>query len=543
MNVSSGNMYTQPRTDLSIGQDDLKIEVTRIYNSRFDFKGAFGQGWTTNYWIVAKGIGWDTITVFLGGGRRANFTRNPALPNQYDIDPQHNQNFTPSKGHHDSFAFDPDPNSIEPYIYTDESGMKYYFNRDSHLVRIHSPKGTDLFFTHRTDYPDLIDRVTDSYGRYIVYDYDWSNPLDTDYNFASFRVASISSSDGSSVIYTYNPTTENLTRVDYSDGSYIEYQYNDPNDIHNITEIIDTNGNIIEFHTYDTSDRAVTSKGPDHDITIEYTTSSQTKVTNNSDGSYKIINYNTYGRVTSVSGTCTSCGNEKAYTWDTNTLNLLSSTDKNNNVTVYQNYDTRGNYGTKIEKDPNGVVLRTTTYTYHPTLKEQASVAIQSVVDPAQNKVTIYDYDDPADPTDNPLLYNENPTNLVHRIIEQGYTRDINGNQTPFETITTYTYNSLGQKTLIDGPRTDVYDVIENLYYPNDPSQGNNRGQLQAPSADIPAHPRILRPRFQITIPWGTWEPSPTPTETSSPTPTTAGAASRPRPTRGPAPGPNTSMT
>ena len=463
-------MYTEPVSDLEIGRDNLRIEVTRTYNSGIDSASAFGHGWTSNNWlraIVSTGV---HAMVVLGGGRKAHFSYNTATGT-----------YTPATGHHDAFTVDSDPNSPEPYIYTDESGVKHYFNVEGNLVRIQSPQGLELLFSRSTDYPELIDRVTDSYGRYIVYDYDWANPMGTGYRFfAPFRVASITSSDGSAVIYTYDTSNENLTRVDYSDGSYIEYQYNDPNDIHNITDIIDTNGNIIESHTYDTSDRAVTSKGPDHDITIEYTTSTQTKITNNSDGSYKIINYNSYGRVTSVSGTCSSCGNEKAYSWDTNTLNLLSSTDKNNNVTAYQNYDTRGNYGARIEKNSSNTVLRTTTYTYHPSLKEQTSVTIQSVVDPAQNKVTIYDYDDPYNPIDNPALYNENPTNLVHRVIEQGYTRDINGNQIPYEYITAYTYNALGQKTRIDGPRTDVYDVIENLYYPNDPSQGNNRGQLQA---------------------------------------------------------------
>jgi hypothetical protein len=43
---------------------------------------------------------------------------------------------------------------------------------------------------------------------------------------------------------------------------------------------------------------------------------------------------------------------------------------------------------------------------------------------------------------------------------------------------TTYTYNSSGQLTSIDGPRTDVADVVGLAYYPNEEGQGHNRGQL-----------------------------------------------------------------
>ena len=44
---------------------------------------------------------------------------------------------------------------------------------------------------------------------------------------------------------------------------------------------------------------------------------------------------------------------------------------------------------------------------------------------------------------------------------------------------TAYTYNASGQIATVDGPRTDVADVTTFTYYPNDPAQGLNRGQLQ----------------------------------------------------------------
>jgi YD repeat-containing protein len=49
---------------------------------------------------------------------------------------------------------------------------------------------------------------------------------------------------------------------------------------------------------------------------------------------------------------------------------------------------------------------------------------------------------------------------------------------TAISATTTYTYNSTGQITSIDGPRTDVSDVANFTYFPNDASEGNNRGNL-----------------------------------------------------------------
>ena len=42
-----------------------------------------------------------------------------------------------------------------------------------------------------------------------------------------------------------------------------------------------------------------------------------------------------------------------------------------------------------------------------------------------------------------------------------------------------YQYNTLGQLTRVNGPRTDVSDIITYEYYPNTSDQGNNRGQLR----------------------------------------------------------------
>jgi RHS repeat-associated protein len=112
---------------------------------------------------------------------------------------------------------------------------------------------------------------------------------------------------------------------------------------------------------------------------------------------------------------------------------------------------------------------RTTSYTYthrtdDPFLLTQSTETIKSVVDPQQNKVITTTYD--------------NQGNILSR--QESGNVFINGVATPKTYTTTYQYNTLGQLTQIDGPRTDVSDITTIEYYPNTPDQGNNRGQLKA---------------------------------------------------------------
>jgi len=78
------------------------------------------------------------------------------------------------------------------------------------------------------------------------------------------------------------------------------------------------------------------------------------------------------------------------------------------------------------------------------------------------DKVTIRDFDD-----DDNTTPNENPTNLLSRLIEKGFTRDAAGATVAYEYVNEFTYNTKGQAISIDGPRADVSDVTSFNYHPN----------------------------------------------------------------------------
>ena len=464
VNVATGNMRYEEE-DFSMPAMAVVKKFIRYYNSRNNNVNAFGVGWSHTFDSTMGSVYFDAGLKITNPDGTEEFYQDNNADGIYEIEfPKTDHAFVEKTSNTEFIKHDPQGFS---YTYTGVASSTKY------LTVIADPSGNTINISRDTTHKIL--SAGDNFGNSLQFTYNTYNRIENIYL-------------NGNLISAYQYSNNKLDRVTFADGTYREYRHNASYSWTNISEVADSNGNVIESHTYDNQDRAVTSEaGPIgsgiEKVTINYSQSDQNIATvTDANGYSSTYTYDESGgvsHVTNISGACNCSPNETNYVYDEN-LNILEATDKNNNVTEYQNYDTRGNYGAKIEKNSSNTVLRTTTYTYHPSLKEQTSVTIQSVVDPAQNKVTIYDYDDPADPTDDPLIYNQNPTNLVHRVIEQGYTRDINGNQTPFETITAYTYNALGQKTLIDGPRTDVYDVIENLYYPNDPSQGNNRGQLQA---------------------------------------------------------------
>ena len=86
------------------------------------------------------------------------------------------------------------------------------------------------------------------------------------------------------------------------------------------------------------------------------------------------------------------------------------------------------------------------TYTYQPNINVPLGRTEESVLG-SGNKVTIWDYDNDYNTTPN-----ENPTGLLSRIIEQGFTKDTGTNIIPYEYITIFTYNGKGQVLSIDGP-------------------------------------------------------------------------------------------
>jgi YD repeat-containing protein len=126
-------------------------------------------------------------------------------------------------------------------------------------------------------------------------------------------------------------------------------------------------------------------------------------------------------------------------------MNLVETETIGGTIYQYQNYDAEGNPGT-IKLASGTSEERVITYTYHPDLNVSLTRTESSVLG-SGNKETIFDYDD-----DGNVVPNENPTSMLSRMIEKGFTKDISGTIVPYEYITSFTYNGKGQILSIDGP-------------------------------------------------------------------------------------------
>jgi RHS repeat-associated protein len=145
-----------------------------------------------------------------------------------------------------------------------------------------------------------------------------------------------------------------------------------------------------------------------------------------------------------------------------------TETDQNGNVTLFENYDDHGRPQTIVEGWVDGTGApgvfsvddswsRWREYSYHPVLGEPLTVSEDSVLSGASDRVTIFDYDDPLAPGDNPAVPNENPTARLHARTEQGSTLDAGGAVVAVSATTRFAYDEDGRVTSETGPRPENY--------------------------------------------------------------------------------------
>jgi YD repeat-containing protein len=112
------------------------------------------------------------------------------------------------------------------------------------LIAIVDRNGNTTTIAH--DAMNRIATVTDPVSRHLYFNY---------VNNSSFLVSSVTSDVGITVSYTYDAQGR-LSQVTKPDQTTISFQY-DGNS--NVTAVLDTNGKILESHTYDNMHRGLTS--------------------------------------------------------------------------------------------------------------------------------------------------------------------------------------------------------------------------------------------------------------------------------------------
>ncbi len=456
-NVATGNKYEEV-LDLSISTSGIPLEFRRSYNSQVSEDGPLGYGWTHNFEVgitVLSTTPIQRVIVWDGDGRALYFTQDSRTYSD-------GTHFLPDSGiTKDRLRQD---STTSQYILRRKQGnLTYTFSPTGQLQTISDPNGNTLTMTYTGG---LLTQVSNNFGKAIFIQY------------VGNHITSITDPDGNSILYGY--ANGDLTSVTYPDSQSISYAYTN----HNLTDKFDTNNNLFGHWDYDTSGRVITNYSylnngvPQNRIDLSYQ-SQQTLVTNSKGTTtYAIGLIGTINTATEIQG-CSTCGGiHKRFTYSSRheltDVTSISDSDGKQYTThyVYDNpsnpYDKVGDILSKTEA--YGLPeQRTTSYTYthrtdDPFLLTQSTETKTSVVNPQQNKVTTLTYD--------------NYGNIASRQ-EAGYVL-INGTATSKTYTTNYQYNTLGQLTQIDGPRTDVSDITTLEYYANTSDQGNNRGQLQA---------------------------------------------------------------
>ncbi|HQU17313.1 MAG TPA: RHS repeat-associated core domain-containing protein, partial [Gammaproteobacteria bacterium] len=265
--------------------------------------------------------------------------------------------------------------------------------------------------------------VTGAFGRTLTFTYNGNHEL-------------VQMTDPAGATYQYGYDGDgNLTSVTDPDGATRTYLYEDPAFPHALTGVIDANGVRFATWTYDSQGRAVESSlaGGARAVSLTFNGDGTTSVTD-ARGATGVHAFDTiFGdpKNAGVTVTCPGCTPMANHvTYDANGF-VASRTDFNGNTTDYT-YNARGLLVSRT--DAVGTPqARTVTVTWSPVFRRPTEIRFPDrVID---------------------FTYDAHGNRLTKTVTAGTATRTW-----------TYQYNSLGLLAQIDGPRTQVADVVRLTY-------------------------------------------------------------------------------
>jgi RHS repeat-associated protein len=458
------------------------FKIERFYNSKYSEIFAIGYGWKHNYDVAMKSILAESGLFNPSAGNLSsehgalitiNGVQQPGTqPSPKDLVSLTTESFRRQFFVSTSSAYDhyhpmngaggeDIAKTGDTWHWHRANGITYSFDMDYRLIAKTDGSGNTQSLTYDTE--GRLSTITDeATGRVIGLHYNAANWIDHISGPATDAVP-----DGIWVRYQYD-ANGNLTRVEYADDtnssgpSGFQYGYTDTYDTHNLTEKHNLAGELLSSWKYNRADRVVSNITRDgQGVTLDYGRD-RTTVTD-ANGVPTIYYFETVDnrrRLTSVSGErCTSCGGgSKAvrYVYDSG-KRVIEKELANGRIDRYSNFDGQNRYLTETQA-VGTPEERTIHYTLHPQTGDRLSITETSVLG-GGNKETIFDYDEDAND-----IPNQNPTRLMYRKIERGFTHDGAGAITPYQYVTTYSYTAKGQLASIDGPLAGDQDKTVYTY-------------------------------------------------------------------------------
>ncbi|WP_214659220.1 RHS repeat-associated core domain-containing protein [Candidatus Formimonas warabiya] len=461
VNITTGNYYSTDK-DLSINTKSVPLEFVRSYNSRSDYYGSLGKGWTYNYNSYLIDNQDNSVTVYYGDGHSAVF-------------PWQNGVYTHPAGCFEKLQ----KNADNTYTLTFKDQLKHLFDSNGRLIQIIDKNDniTQLAYSN-----SLLTQVTEPGGRSLQFAY-----------YSDGKLQQITDPAGRTLQFGYDANGNMVTFTDLN-GGITTYTYGQ----YGLTSILDPLNHYIVRNTYDDESRVIQqldSKG--QMVAISYDTTNQKNIFTDAMGKTTAYYYDDKYRNTKIEYMDAT---SVSYTYD-NDYNKTSETDARGNATIYT-YDTMGNMLTQAAPAPLGY---TTTYTYDSknnpssitdeaghitnfTYDAKGNLLQSSKTIDGQTAATSYTYDQygqvvtitNANGKTSQVTYDQHgnqiqttdPNNNV-----TGYTYDIVGKKltrTDARNHTwTYTYdnngNLLTETNPLNGVITNTYDAVNHLLSKTDP--------------------------------------------------------------------------
>lgn len=432
---SSGDK-TRAEMDFSFGGWDF----TRHYHSLREFKpdsSSVGVGWTHSFSMRLVAPGADSTGIYTGKGHRERIAY--VAQNRFVVPTMRNAQLEKL----------PDGS----WRLIEQSGDISSFTSTGLRTAVFNSRNPERSLTFFNGVGGRVERAIDTAGRELQLAYGPTGLLTT-----------ATLPDGAVVSYTYD-ASENLVSVDYGDGQIKHYHYGEAGlatngDANLLTGITSEDGRRYASFGYDIHGRVVLStlfgvSGETVETTrIHYTAANQAQVTTE-DGAVKVYTYSggnhprplsIAGPAGVVSGTFDGFGRPG------------TRTDARG---VQTRYGYTGNQLTAVTSAYGTAVQRTERLDWHPTLGvllERRTIDASSTV-VAKSSWT----------------YNTRGQVLTTELadIESGSSRSTSTTYCEQADVDTGACPRVGLVTSVDGPRTDVLDVIARTYYPeSDPGCG-----------------------------------------------------------------------
>jgi YD repeat-containing protein len=492
IHAASGNMRV---TDSDPLPGEIAAPLVRTYDHNVTTTGSFGIGWTSLFDATLRASGSsgrDLVSIRTETAERYLFELRAG---------RYQQTWPKGRDSGGSLTFD---NSTSSFIHREGSAAVvrvFHPSADPGWYRLTRMRPVSGSFEVSIEWSgSLPAAVTDSRGQWR-----WT------ITHASGRIATISVENRPDLVWTYTYSSGKLQRVSVGTTTWRTYTY----DAAGLTEARDGAGKLLESHTY-ASGRAVTSTGPSGDITaIAYDIPSDRnpdeRVTRVTWASGRTTDYFVRPaggemRTVEVAGSCNCGGDDSVFGYDADGQ-LVREQNSRGYVTARTWADGRvvrvETALRRVDCDPAN----------NPSCKLTPDTILTADLQPTEaTQVTTYSYDDLNWPDFQTAISTVSIAQPGGSRVER-FTYDASTGQTLAESVTgwtaggehdpgvmfeqisatTYTYydgsavavfdpggtfvpswlllpQPRGMPRSIDGPRTDVTDVTQFVYFPIDPS-------------------------------------------------------------------------